>query len=423
MDENQPDLSLPEAQKPYGLGHMLEDTVCSLLRAGNIFADLAARPTPSYAVMIPNLLVFCTAACIATLLRAAVAAPELLHAAPGTMAIAAAAGTILTVPLSFLAAGVLQSFMLLSGGTGDFQRSYQATSMFSILLALQALLNWFDWAWALPALLAAYLAPAAARTLHRAPALRSGVVFYLVATICIAGQWVLREQLAHWSKPAFALQSAAATAQDLGRQVQQVQQMSLPLERGMEGANPGLPQDQTPATWITAPSSSSQPTLSGLQLLTPPAGGPAPNDPKGGTPQLQAQGQALQQSMSNLMGPVMALLNNPALTQGMTPEQTRPMKTLTSLAQQMQTDMASGKNLSSKEQAAMMAKFQRTMMQFMTLQSPISRQGLPDPGPKATKPGQITPEPKHDAANPPKNDTGSSAQTPTSQQSPQNTPN
>jgi hypothetical protein len=414
MSESRPDQSQPAGQEPYGIGRMLEDTVSALVRAGDVFAGLAERPAPSYGVMIPNLLVVCAVVCAAILLRVCVVAPELLQASPSMIALAAAAALILAVPLSFVAAGVLHAFMLLSGGEGDFQRSYQAASISSSLIALQALLNWFDWVWALPALLVAYLGTAAARTVHRAPVLRAGVVFCLVAAFCISGQWWLREQLSRWSQAARAMRTAASLTQ----QLQQLQQISLPPEPGAEP--PTLPPDALPfaperqSGGASAPPESPQPSgLSSLELLSPPQGGghaerPAP---------LQAQAQSIQQAATNLLTPIMTMLQNPALTKGLSPEQAKNMSDLRSMLAQMQKNMASGQKTTPEEQAAMASQFQSSMMQFMTQMrppSPSSRQGLSDPGQKTTPTGRTAPAQKEDGGNPPQADAGGPAQAPAS---------
>jgi|GEM_PF-3574979 len=426
MDESRSDPSQTATPEPYGLGRMLEDTACALFRAGDVFDELSGRPAPSYAVMIPNLLVFCAAVCVENLLHASIAAPELLHASPAAMTIAAAAGLILAVPLSFVAAGVLHAFMLLSGGEGDFRRSYQASSMFSILIALQALLNWFDWVWALPALLAAYLGAAAARTLHRAPALRAGAVFCLVAAFCIAGQWWLRDQLSRWSQTARAIQTAATTVQDLSHQLQQLQQMSMPAEPGGSGAGRGMPEAPGLRTGagLAALQNSPTPTgLSSLELLSPPQGGNQPVSPAAQVQaQAQAQVQSVQEATTNLLGPIMAMLKSPAMTRGMSPEQVKQMGTATDMLAQMQKSMASGKKTTPEEQAAMITQFQSTIMQFMAqIPSPMSRQGLPDPGQKTAKPGRTSLGHKHGAGSPPKSDTDNPAQAPAPLGSPEKT--
>ncbi|MCX5794075.1 MAG: Yip1 family protein [Elusimicrobia bacterium] len=427
MDESRPVQSQPAAREPYGLGRMLEDTVSSLFQAGDVFADLAGKPAPSYEVMIPNLLVFCAAVCAATLLRACVATPGLLYASPSTMAIAAAGGLILAVPLSFLTAGVLHAFMLLSGGEGDYQRSYQASSMFSILIALQALLNWFDWVWMLPALLAAYMGTAAARTLHRAPALRAGVVFCLVAAFGIVGQWAVREQVSRWSQTARAMQTTATAVQDLSIQLQRMQQMSAPQEPGIGGTGRGAPEALGTGPGPAAPQNSPQPIgLSSLELLSPPQGDNQSDLPAQLQAQAQAQTRTIQQTTTDLLAPIMGMLKNPALTRGMPPEQAKQIGAITDMLVQMQKDMAGGKTITPEERSAMMARFQGTMMQMMTQmqqQGPLPRRGrILEPARKTAKPSRTPPAPRPDAGNPTKSGAGGPQQEPASRESPEKTP-
>ncbi|MBI5241843.1 MAG: YIP1 family protein [Elusimicrobia bacterium] len=388
----------------YGLARMLEDTVTAPLRPGAVFSALAGRPAPSYAVMIPNLLVFCALSYAAGFIRAGLVNPEFLNASPALTAIATLAALVMAVPLSFLAAGVLHAFMLLSGGEGDFPRSYQSASLLSLVLTLQALLNWFDWVWALPALLAVYLAALAAKSLHRAPAARAAVVFSLVGLCALGGQWWTRLQIARLAETATAVKTAAAAAQDLGRQLQQVQQqMAPPFEGGAGGSAPGLPQDQAQTPQGVQLSSASLPSvISGLQLLAPPASGPAPENPADAYKvRAQAQAQHLQQATSGMLAPIMAMLSNPATTAGMSPEQAKQMKALSSLLTQMQAGMSSGKKMTPEEHAAFMAQFQGAMLQFMSgINAPAARPGASGPGTKGPRPPQTAPKPKKRAAAP-----------------------
>ena len=326
------------AVAPYGIGRMLEDTVTAPVRAGAVFTALAGRPAPAYGVMIFNLLAFSAAACAASFIRSAVAMPDHAPYAPALLALAAA--LLLIVPASFIAAGLLHAFMLLSGGKEDFRRSYQTASLLSLVVVLQAMLNRFDWAWALPSLLAAYLAATAARTLHRAPAVRAAAVFGALAGVCVLGQWWAREHTARWAK----------TAGELSRQMRQLPQTPLPL--APDGADANLAQGQAP--------------VSGLDLLAAPRGnGPAP-----------AQFQAMQTATADMLRPVLGMLNNPQLAKGLSPEQARQVVELTGLINQMQEAMTGGGNLTPAEQAAAARKFQTLALQLMS-QLPAVGKGTP----------------------------------------------
>ncbi|MDD5627461.1 MAG: Yip1 family protein [Elusimicrobia bacterium] len=383
MDDMRAAPGRPAEREAYGLSRMLEDTVSALFQAGGVFSDLAGRPAPPYAVMLPNLLVFCAAICAAVLLRACIAAPGLLNPAPGTTAFAAMAGLVLAVPLSFLAAGVVHAFMRLSGGEGDFQRSYQACSMLSILLALQALLNWFDWVWALPALLAAYMGTAAARSLHRAPALRAGLVFTALAALGIAGQWQLREHASRWYRTALAMQAVTAAAQDLSRQLQQLQASEAP--------DAAAPQVQS------APQDSLQPIgPSSLDLINAPAGGQPADEALAETPaelqaRAEAQTQAIRQATPDLLAPVMGILKNPSLTKNLPPEQAAPINALTDILVQMQKDMTGERKMSPEERTAMTARLQNAMAQLMGQAQQAGMAGRPRRRPGAVAPPKKAP--------------------------------
>ncbi len=364
----------------YGLARMLEDTVTAPLRPATVFSSLAGKPAPSYAVMIPNILVFCALGYAAGFVRAGLVTPAILEASPALTAIAALAAMVLAVPASFLAAGVMHAFMLLSGGEEDFQRSYQATSLLSTLLVLQSLLNWFDWTWALPAALGAGLAALAARFLHRAPAARAAVVFSLLGVCAVSGQWWARREVSQLAETAKTVRTAAAAAQDLGRQLQQAQQLAPPLERGTGPVLPAPSPEQIQTLWSGPVSSASLPAvISGLQLLLPPATGAwdGPADARRLQTQAQAQTQYLQQATSGMLAPIMGMLNNPAMTRNLPPDKAQQVRALTSLINQLQASMASGKKLTPEENAAVMAQMQGSVLQLMSQFSAMNaaRQG------------------------------------------------
>jgi cell division septum initiation protein DivIVA len=249
--------------------------------------------------------------------------------------------------------------------------------------------------------LAVYLAAAAARFLHRAPATRAAIVFSLLGGCILGSHWWLRQQIARLAETAKAVKTAAVAAQDLGRQLQQAQQLAAPPEGETGGPPPDLPQDRTQALWGTAPPSSSGPAaISGLQLLAPLTGSPPPDKRVDGPePQTQAEAQAkaIQQATSNMLAPIMAMLNNPALTRGMSPEQAKQMNALVGAFSQMQAGMTSGKKLSPQEEAALLAKFQGALMQLTSqigTMSSSARQESAAKGPRGSRPPRSDKKPK-----------------------------
>jgi len=344
-----------EPGAPYGLGRMLQDTVTAPLWPRAVFTALADRPAPSYGVMIANLLAFCAAAYAAAIFQAGAALPGFLPEAPLSLALALAAVMALTVPFSFIAAGVLHTFMLLCGGEGNFQRSYQALSLLSLAAALEAILISFDPLWLLPWLLAAFLAAAAARTLHRAPVLRAAAVFVLLAAFGAGGQWWAQQRLIPLVRTARVFSAATAAAQAMA---------------------PRAPLLAAPAT----PAAPSPASAGSLDLIAPFHEGTSAPAAQA-APELQAKAEAVQRATADMLGPVMGLLNDPSLTKNLPPEQAKSMAALAGMMKDMQAAMAGGKNISPQERDAMRIRLQTIMPQLMK-QMPAPAQ------PAAGSPGQ-----------------------------------
>ncbi|HBT62068.1 MAG TPA: hypothetical protein DEB40_10035 [Elusimicrobia bacterium] len=341
---------------------MLEDALTAPLRAGTVFGALAERPAPGYDVMIPSLLVFCASAFAADFMRSAYAFPTLVRFSPAGLALTAAATLAITVPASFVAAGLLHAFMLLAGGTGDFKRSYQACALLSIAMPLQAMLGWFDTAWILPALLAAYLAVEAARTLHRAPPARAAAVFGVLAALTLGGEWFARQQLARAAlmlKEEPNIEQLAASTAEFNRQMQQLQGMS-PSSKPATGPNPDSSPAQDPGLGNITPGDN--PRTSGLDLLYAPGTGAGPETPR----DVSIQAHAVEQTAANMMVPVLSMLNNPQLTKGMSPEQAQQTRELAAMVSQMQSTLSTGQRLTPQQQAAMTRKMQAMVLQLMS---------------------------------------------------------
>ena len=338
----------------YGLGRMLTDCLAAPLKSGTVFTALAQRPDPSYAVMTINLLVFTALALIIAALGVTMRIPfnDLAFLFPMASGLAAphsgvlaviTAGAILTTIL--WAAALLHGFMLLCGGQGGFSRSYETISLLSPCLLLQALLNWFDWAWVLPTLLAAYLAAKAARILHNAVPSRAAAIFSVLAILCLTGQWWARAQAGRWMQEARGLHEISQAAQALAPGPALSEANCDPASAQCAAANPA----QKPLAF--APS--------GLNYLLSPG--------KIGSPMSAlAPDQSVQQEASAMMRPVMDMLNNPKLSAGMPPEQAKQMQELRALMKMLQGAMADPKSLSPQQAAQTMRQLQTMAMQMMS---------------------------------------------------------
>jgi hypothetical protein len=340
-----PQTPAQESPAPYGIARMFEDAVRTVLQPQSVLAALGQRPAPSYAVMISVLVAFCAAAYAANMARWLIALPMTRSVSPAALALSVSSALLLTVPLSFAAAGVLHLLMLCAGGRGTFIRSYQALTLLSLMSLLQALLQWFQWAWVLPAVLGAYIAVRAAQGLHQAPEKRAAIVFAIVGLLGIAGQWTSRREAARWPQTAAGVQREPE---------------SLPL----------------PSAGSTDPAAAAPSAISGLDMLLAPSS-PAP-EPAG-----PAQAQALQQAAGNMMQPLLQMLNNPALTKNMPPKEAQRIQELTRMLGQLQGSLASGRNLSPQEQAEISRKMQSITMDLMSRMS-----NLPAAGPDPTQKGK-----------------------------------
>ncbi len=345
---------------------MIRDALSVPLRPRAILAQSAQQPAPSYAAMLLNFLVFAAlAALIAAISTATRLAPDFAWLLPMAQAwalahpqasLAIAAGAGLTMILSsFYAAAVLHGLMLLCGAEGGFARSYQTVSLLAPLLLIQALLNGFSGVWILPTLLSAYLAVEAARILHKASPWRAAAAFSLVAALGLAGQWWARAQarqgLEAWNA-ATTISRLAQSPAGHGEPPEGEAKKELPA--------PCNPQETQCSAWPygkgPGPSNAAP---SGLDyLLSPPNSAPVASS---AIPQPSAP-----QAASQMMQPVMDMLNDPKLTAGMPPEAAQQMRQLQAMMQKLQGAMADPASLSPQEKAQMARQFQTMAAQMLS---------------------------------------------------------
>ena len=113
-----------------------------------------------------------------------------------------------------------------------------------------------------------------------------------------------------------------------------------------------------------APQAASSSPAGGLDLIAPFHDGttvPAAQT----VSELQGKAEAVQRATADMLGPVMGLLNDPALTKKLPPEQAKSMAALAGMMKDMQAAMAGGKNLSPQERDAMRIRLQTIMPQLM----------------------------------------------------------
>jgi hypothetical protein len=239
------------------------------------------------------------------------------------------------------------------GGTGNFDRALQTAAALSLIGPLQALCNWFALAWALPALLAAWVAAGALEGLFKTKPFPARAACALLAGAAIGLQFAGRvfvERAGQAYALTRAANSAAKTNDDLVRQIQAIQQQAISAADASTGV--------TPATIGT----------SSLDLLRGPTGeNPSTEVPGISQAETMPDIAEVQQNASAMLESLSPILDNPAITKNMSPQQKSDMKNLQVLMKDLQTQMQPGSaRLSDAEQAKRMAQIQQMTMRMMS---------------------------------------------------------
>jgi hypothetical protein len=366
MSEQQQPAPKPAPQAP-SFGELLEATLTAVPYPG-VFVTLAQRPAPGYVSCLANLLIFWSLALGIRMVR------ELVAGTPGfdaTLLLVPAALALFAVAcFSVPGAAVVHALALLSGGQGDFNRSYQLVSMISSVAVIDALLSFAPGLWFVRSLIAAWLLAEGAMALHKAQPPRARTVFAFLAAAGIAAQW---------------------QAQKLAERAME-RQASAILQQSMRQLTPLLPgpQDGRPA---------GQPSTS-LGLLIPPGvnsntppeqpevdGGPGSINPEIFSnirrPSASSQSddpavRGLQQQTLGMLDALKPLLNNPQMTAGLSAGQKKHLNGLLAILEQQKQAMASGQPISPAQQ-------KKNIELMMELQTQLMGQLAAPPLPPAKK--------------------------------------
>lgn len=349
----------PEAPR---LGRLLEDTLTVPFTAPSLFTRLSQCPAPGYGLLAANTAAYYALAIAVNLVRSLLDGGSALS--PAVMAAAAAGAAAIAVALSFAGAGLLHALCLLAGGTGDFRRSYQLVSSLSFLFVIQSLLNWSPLLWALPVPWAALLLAEGCRRLHAAPRARAWAVFGGLGLLLLGSQWLARREFSRFLQQTEVISPAAAQLQQAAAGLQALQQ-ALPLLPGATEALAVGPALAAPGRLPSSLDLLSGPGVMPLGTEDERAPGPAP---KMAPPANPAQLQALQSQAALTMDALLPMLNNPAVTRMLTPEQRAQMDAIAKMLQAAQAQQKTGKPLTPQERAQRRAdaeKMQAMMMKMM----------------------------------------------------------
>lgn len=308
-----------------GLSEMFKDTLRLPFRAGALLDDAARKPAPGYLPMACNVAVFTAAMFALNLAYFTLTFPDLFPQAT-TWLYFTLLGLGVALAASFLLAGLVHALGRLSGGGAPFARSYQIVSLLSLIGPLQALSAWISGAWLAPGLLGACLTIMALERLHKSAPAKTRALVCCATLFALAGAHVLATRLEKYAALVQALKALA------------------PAPR--EAQNPG-PDAPTPQFQAAPP-----PAQSGLDFVVGPK--------LEGQPQAPAAAGAaapIPQAGVEMFDSAMPLLNNPALTRDMNPQQAKQIEKLRAMMRQMQNDIR--RPMTAQQRAQSFMEFQR----------------------------------------------------------------
>lgn len=355
-----------EATKPDQptLGELFELSLTAIVNAPGVFARLAARPAPG------------PGACFLVALSwgALFFALNLIHLSISSSASVQAYASWQIAAAAVLALGAWSAlYMLLAscvyglgralGSEGDFERALLVASVTLAAAPAQALCTWVPMAWALPAIIAAWTLACGLHALFKAEAWAARGACAALAAGVLSLQYgaglVVEKYSAAARLAAAAVEAAPSASQlaDLQRQMQQAQTIA----------------DQ--ATLNAQAGASSLDLLRGPGIDPAPAAGPTPMQQLA---QMNAQGDAMNKSMAGMLDAIEPMLNNPMITQNMTPQQKSDYAELKRMMRDFKTSLAANTLPSHQEQQARLMQIQGLVMRMVSA-------GMA--GPKANPPG------------------------------------
>ncbi|MFA6317507.1 MAG: hypothetical protein WC943_08820 [Elusimicrobiota bacterium] len=341
-----------------GFSSLLGRSLMALLRGPEVFRRAAARETPALWAMALNVLVFAAAGLAAVLVLKAVAGAG--AAGLQRLALLHAAGVAAAVAASFVLALAVDVIARLGDSDADYLRSYQIVSLSSGVAVLGVAAWGLPGLWFLPTAWLAFLIGSGIQKLHGSRPERVWPILGALAAAALAGQWYGMRQYR-------AISRQAASAAAIMGEVQRFQadlQRSLPplLEVSASGGQTPAPQDRLgySATQQGGGLDSipgSNPFRNPESLVLPPQGA-GPQDPQAPPyDPAQSQAQAAVKSSAMMLRSIMAMLKNPEITKGSSPEQARQFNELVRSLESLERGASQGKPPSDAEMAKILQIF------------------------------------------------------------------
>jgi hypothetical protein len=334
------------------LGELLELSLTALVNAPGVFAKLESRPAPGPGAAFTAALFWGALFFALNLVHIALANPALLQSYPAwQIGAVGLLGLCAWASLYLLASSLVYGLGRGLGSSGDFDRALVVAAVALSAAPAQALTLRFPAAWIAPALVAAWIAACGLSVLFKANAWAARGVCAALAAVVLGLQYgtgLLVEKYSGAAQMAAVAAQAAPSADQLAELQRQMLQV------------------QAAAADVPAPAPAGS---SSLDLLRGPAGEEAPASGPTDAQQIKqmsAQGDALNKSMMGMLDTIAPLLNNPAVTRGMAPQQKADYEELKKMLQDMKTGLATDTITTPEQQQAKMMKVQQLVMRLMS---------------------------------------------------------
>lgn len=343
-----------------------------------VYRGLAARPAPTFATTAGLAAASGAASLVVNLAHSVVETPGFLGKySPLLMGAVTVAALGMYGSVTLLLAVMMYGLGNALGGKGEFDRGLQCAAMMSILWPVQMMCNWFPVAWVLPSALAAWIAALALVGLFGAKPILSRTICAVLGAGALAVQTVahvVADKAAEAISATQAVTQATEAQADFAKQMQAVQTQ---MQAVTDAAAPPPGTAALPGT---------RTATSGLDLLRGPGGedGGTPPPATDAPPAVIAAAKGMQANAAGMIDSIAPLLNNPAMTKNMTPEQKANLSELQALMADLKTQMASGHSLSDAAFAQKMQRFQALTLKMMAAAAAA-------PPPTAAPPVKATP--------------------------------
>lgn len=335
-----------------GLGELLELSLTALLNAPGVFAKLEARPAPGPGASFLAALAWGALFFALNLTHVALSSPAVLRAyPPWQVGVAGLLGLGAWASLYLLASSLVYGLGRALGSAGDFDRALLVAAVALSAAPVQAVSRFVPAAWVAPPLLAAWIAACGLNALFKAsPWTARGACAALAAAVLGLqyGAGVLVERYSPSARMAAAAAQAAPSLDQIAELQRQMRQVEAAVAEAAPAGAPGA---------------------SGLDLLRGPAGEEAPAEAPDRRQQLarmSAQGDAVNKGMAGMLDSITPLLDNPAITQNMGPQQKADYVELKKMIEDMKTGLKADSITSPQEQQAQMMKIQQLVMRLMS---------------------------------------------------------